>query len=190
MPDHLNPATKTYGSVLIKSRDLSVDLSSMAEFNGAGIERTVEFDPGTIRLTVPHNLFNRVAAQIEADPDHYSQPTWSRELNPLVDFDRQGAPLCGTAHCIGGWAVTLCGLRLDEDMRVWAGQERISDPVEVVTGKLLNLDPYATALLTAGGWAPEDRDVPTALRRLQRRSWQVGQLTRADIEAVMEGASA
>lgn len=43
-------------------------------------------------------LFDKIAAQIEETPDRYNQGAYSSET------------VCGTAHCVAGWACVLSGI--------------------------------------------------------------------------------
>lgn len=71
-------------------------------------------------------LLEQVKARILAEPEHFRMDTWS----------------CGTAHCIGGWAIALKGLVVVNPRAVHGCYQDV-----VVYGETLSAMSVATELL-------------------------------------------
>jgi hypothetical protein len=106
---------------------------------------------------VPVDLLERVAEQIEREPERYEQRHWETQLES-----------CGTAHCIGGWAMHFAGLRyVDDDHVVELNESVVVGEPHDVMAQLLNFTPSAAMALCHSDWEPRDgRDVVVVLREL------------------------
>ena len=100
-------------------------------------------------------LFNAIADQIEAHPESYDQGTY-------------GTAFCGTAHCIGGWAIALSGWA-----RVlghnWGSVTRggVTRGAFDAGRDELGLDEVEAGTLFRPDWEPPAHEtVPQALRRI------------------------
>lgn len=117
-------------------------------------------------------LIYAIARRIEKQPKRYKQAVWGEAPNMIHP--------CGTAHCIAGHALSICGCKFTYNSR---GEiERLLRPSgrEVynsnVTGRGTHLGQYAAdrlgltyaerKVLFDGSWIPRDGlSVPDALRR-------------------------
>lgn len=114
-------------------------------------------------------LFDKIADQIEREPQSYDQETWGREAKTP----------CGTAHCVAGWAAALEGYLpmmgtdwnfvmapndtgLTEGTRIEAALD-----VEGVGAELLGLTEDEADALFHSDWEPGPNEtVPEALRAI------------------------
>lgn len=115
-------------------------------------------------------LFHQIADKIEKEPEGYNQEFWGQRTS------------CGTAYCIGGWAVVLGGkdqiIYSDEGelLGLRNGWDNSWTEVSDAARELLGIaphtyasDPYedVTDRLFMSGWRPrEDMTVPEALRAI------------------------
>ena len=111
-------------------------------------------------MTRNTELFDRIAAQIEAHPELYDQGTFGERTE------------CGTAHCIAGHAVVLSGGHRPRGRQLWNHVRIKRGPVmdiEECAAKLLGLGFFESLRLFRGSWIPpEGESVPDALRRIGR----------------------
>lgn len=64
-------------------------------------------------MTRNTELFDKIAAKIEAEPQRYDQLAYysviDEEAFHSAPEGTDAAEICGTAHCVAGWAVVLNG---------------------------------------------------------------------------------
>lgn len=100
-------------------------------------------------------LFDKIAAQIEEEPYRYDQTGWD------VALEEDDDGVCGTAHCVAGWAIMLTygagWFRRygKEDVPVPDGFNRDEISISSVAAHLLGLDAKEHASLFAASWAPK-----------------------------------
>ena len=152
-------------------------------------------------MTVNQELFNKIADVIEMEPDAYYQGDWAcfsddsvycqsaEEADAKLDKLEH---LCGTEHCIAGWAIVLTAK--EQGLLSVARAERYGfiqysdgeingSPLDWLRGladrtagytdfvwagaTLLGLDREVAGYLFNGGWSPESGlSVPEALRKI------------------------
>lgn len=120
-------------------------------------------------------LFYRIAAVIEFEPERYSQRTYGSCRNhPKVyewTFDNGDTVVgaCGTAHCIAGWAVVLSGYK-PSCSSWWHGVDSPDgdrSPTGVAAAGLLGITYDEANTLFSGRWEPPSGvSVPDELRRI------------------------
>lgn len=99
-------------------------------------------------MTVNIDLLKRALAQVEEHPDQWQQAHWATPP----------APECGTAHCIGGWAVVLHGVEIDPDEPCYVMPLPADEPDPGLTyndGEMDTWD-YARWLLGLEEWQAND----------------------------------
>lgn len=152
-------------------------------------------------MTVNQELFNKIADVIEMEPDAYYQDDWAcfsddsvycqsaEEADAKLDKLEH---LCGTEHCIAGWAIVLTakeqgllsvaraeryGFIQYSDGEIYVSpldwlhslaQRTAGDKDFVRAGAtLLGLEREDAGYLFRGGWGPQTSlSVPEALRKI------------------------
>lgn len=116
-------------------------------------------------------LFYKIAAQLDREPESYDQETWGR---------REAKTPCGTAHCVAGWAAALGGYKSSTKDSSWSfvvtpeqlklptsKRMLVSRNVETLGAELLGLTEGEADALFDCGWEPGPREtVPEALRAI------------------------
>lgn len=85
-------------------------------------------------------LLRQVLKQIEAEPERWNQRDWA---TITAIKTKSGAGACGTAFCVGGWAVLLSG-EYEIKFTGWSSTENC---VQIETGEELYIETQAQELL-------------------------------------------
>lgn len=111
-------------------------------------------------------LFYAIARRIERQPRRYKQSLWGEGTNAEHP--------CGTAHCIAGWAMSVCGCKFRYDR--WQDISEALTPrgkplmsgtgYSIYAARRLGLTDTERKIMFDGHWIPaRGLSVPDALRR-------------------------